>query len=89
MKKTLLLVGLSLTLGFSVQAADDSELREGPCMKILDACKSYIKNNKAKKSLQRDCMQPLLNDEKIEGLSISAEDLKACKSKKAELKQKK
>lgn len=89
MKKALLLIGLSLALGFSANAADDSELRDGPCVKMIDACKSYIKNNSAKKSFYRDCMTPLLNDEKVEGVSISAEDLKACKSKKAELKQKK
>lgn len=89
MKKALFLIGLSLALGLSAQAADDSELRDGPCMKILDSCKSYIKSQTTKKSLYRDCMHPLLNDEKIEGVSISPEDLKACKSKKAELKQKK
>ena len=89
MKKALLLIGLSLALGFAVHASDDTELRDGPCMKILDACKNYIKNQKTKKSLHRDCRIPLLNDEKIEGVNVSEEDLKACKSKKAELKQKK
>jgi hypothetical protein len=89
MKKALLFIGLSFTLGSTAVAADESELRDGPCMKMLDACKAYIKKQPNKKSLYRDCMQPLLNDEKIEGVSINSEDLKACKSKKAELKQKK
>lgn len=89
MKKALFLVGLSLALGLSAQASDDTELRDGPCMKILDACKAYIKANPNKKSVHRHCMLLLLNDEKVEGVSITAEDLKACKSKKAELKQKK
>lgn len=89
MKKILLLVGICMALGLSAQAADETELREGPCMKILETCKTYVKNQKPKKSLYRDCMTPLLNDEKVEGVSVSSEDLKACKSKKAELKQKK
>lgn len=89
MKKALFLIGLSLVLSLSAQASDDTELRDGPCMKILEACKTYIKSQPTKKSRYRDCVTPLLNDEKIEGVNVSPEDLKACKSKKAELKQKK
>jgi hypothetical protein len=89
MKIVLSLIGLSLVISLSAQAVDDTELRDGPCMKILEACKTYIKSQPTKKSRYRDCVTPLLNDEKIEGVSINPEDLKACKTKKAELKQKK
>ncbi len=73
----------------SAFADQDSDLREGPCNKILDACKTYAKISKTKISLYRDCMQPLLNNEKISEIKIDADDLKACQAKKAEIKQKK
>ncbi|MCC2680403.1 MAG: hypothetical protein K0R29_2979 [Pseudobdellovibrio sp.] len=80
---------LALLAGPAAFAGEDSDLREGPCNKILDACKSYAKISKTKISLYRDCMQPLLNNEKISEIKIDAEDLKACQAKKAEIKQKK
>jgi hypothetical protein len=70
-------------------AEPNNELREGPCNKILDACKSYAKTSKTKISLYRDCMQPLLNNEKVAEIKIDADTLKACQAKKAEIKQKK
>ena len=70
-------------------AEQEGELHEGPCNKIQEACKAYVKTSKDKLSLYRDCMQPLLNGQKIENLKIEAEVLKACQLKKAELKQKK
>ena len=84
------LIGIGLSTSSAVSFADDAELREGPCNKITEACKVYIKKAGPKKSLYRDCMQPLLNGEKLEGvLNITESDIKACQVKKAELKQKK
>lgn len=73
----------------TVYANQDSDLSEGPCNQILDACKSYAKTSKTKISLYRDCMQPLLNNEKISEIKIDPDVLKACQAKKAEIKQKK
>lgn len=82
------LCALILTVHFSA-FAEETELQEGPCNKILDACKNYAKISKAKISLYRDCMQPLLKDEKIPEIKIDAAIIKACQAKKAEIKQKK
>jgi hypothetical protein len=89
--KTLLplLFTMMFLSGQASLAEQDNELREGPCNKILDACKNYAKLSKAKISLYRDCMQPLLNNEKISEIKIDAETIKACQAKKAEIKQKK
>ena len=69
--------------------ADESELREGPCNKILEICKDLVKNSSKKLSLYRDCMQPLLNNEKVDNIKVDSAVLKACQEKKAEIKQKK
>lgn len=86
----LTLIGISLSTASVASLAEEAELREGPCNKIMEACKAYIKTAGPKKSLYRDCMQPLLNGEKREGVQgVSESDIKACQAKKAELKQKK
>ena len=85
-----ILIGISLSTLPAVSIADEAELREGPCNKITEACKVYIKKAGPKMSLYRDCRRPLLNGEKLEGvLNITEADIKACQAKKAELKQKK
>ena len=82
----ILAVGLS---SHSALAEEEAELREGPCNKVLEACKAFVKSSKEKKSVYRDCMQPLLKDEKISGIKLDDAVLKSCKLKKAEIKQKK
>lgn len=72
--------------------AEPSEQRESPCIKIMDACKiaGYNKTSIAdKKSLSKDCIQPILNGQKVEGVSVNQSDVDACKAKKNELKIKK
>lgn len=73
-------------------AEETTEHRDGPCIKIMDACKS-AGNNKSgsaeKKSLSKNCIQPLLNGEKVEGVTVNQNDLEACKAKKTEVKLKK
>lgn len=78
------LIGMSLSTLPALSFADDAELREGPCNKITEACKAYIKKAGPKKSLYRDCRLPLLNGEKLEGvLNITEADIKACQAKKS------
>lgn len=75
---------------FALEEAEHSE--GGPCMRLMEACKSagYIKSTLSeKKSLSKDCLQPLLNGKKIEGVVIEQKILDACKAKKAEIKSKK
>lgn len=70
---------------------DTAEVVDGPCMKIMEACKSagYNKASNKKKSLSKDCIQPILSGKAVEGVSVEAADVEACQVKKAELKQKK
>ncbi len=84
----ILLFAASLSSSWAL-AEEEAELREGPCNKVLEACKAYVKSSKEKKSVYRDCMQPLLNNEKNTGIKIDDAVLNACKLKKAEIKQKK
>lgn len=73
-------------------AQDSTEVVDGPCMKIMDACKNagYNKpSSKDKKSLSKDCIQPLLAGKKVEGVNVEAADVAACQAKKSEVKQKK
>ena len=86
---TLIIVG---TLGHLAFAEEVAEHREGPCNKIMEACKEagFSKNaKKGTKSLYRDCLQPLLIGDKVENVKYTDDDLKACQAKKAELKSKK
>jgi hypothetical protein len=79
------LIGISLSTPIF---AEEAELREGPCNKIMEACKAYVKTAGQKKSRYRDCFQPLLKGEKLEGVqNITESDIKACQANKAELKK--
>jgi hypothetical protein len=84
-----LIIALSVFLISNTTFAEEPEIADGPCNKLIEVCKNYIKTSKTKKSLYRDCMQPLLSEKKIEGLNVNSDDLEACRAKKAELKQKK
>lgn len=73
-------------------AAESTEQRDSPCIKIMDACKSagYNKSSSTdKKSLSKNCIQPLLNGQKVEGVNVNQSDIEACKIKKTEIKSKK
>lgn len=91
-----LLFLLKFILVFSMQtqyalAQDTNEHQDGPCIKLMEACKAagYVKALNQKKSLSKDCLQPLLNGQKVEGVSVNPDDIEACKAKKAEVKSKK
>jgi hypothetical protein len=87
--KTALVV---LMLAPNVFGQDNSEQhQDGPCMKLMEACKSagFSKSLNEKKSLSKACLQPLLNGQKVEGVTVNSSDIDACKAKKAEVKSKK
>lgn len=91
MKYAILTTFVILTSQYS-WAAEPTEQRDSPCIKIMDACKiaGYNKSSVAdKKSLSKDCIQPLLNGQKVDGVSVNQSDVDACKAKKNELKIKK
>lgn len=80
---------LSLTLSFSLNA---QEPKNHPCEKIKTACESagFIKgDHKDKKGLYIDCMKPVLEGQSVTGVTITSEDVSACKEKRAKHKEKK
>ncbi len=88
---TSLVTSLALTviLTHNAHSAEAPEGASGPCMKIMEACKAAGYNKlilNEKKSLSKNCLQPLLNEQKVEGVSVDSKDLAACKAKKAEVK---
>ena len=92
MNRILILAILFQLFSPVISAVETTEHHDGPCSKLMEACKAagYNKSNlKDKKSLSKDCMQPLLNDQKVANVKIEEDIVKACKEKKAELKSKK
>lgn len=73
----------------SAFAIESSPHTNGPCAKLVEACKNAGFNQSIlseNKSLSKNCLKPLLNNQKVEGVSVDSKDLEACKSKKTELK---
>lgn len=80
MRKSLLMI-LVLTFGlFSFAQNDESKTKEeGPCKKLMDACKA-ADFAKGGKSLFKDCMQPILAGKSVEKVSVGADIVAACKA---------
>lgn len=76
----------------STFALEATEPTEGACIKIMEACKAAGYNKSLlteKKSLSKNCLQPLLDGQKVEGVTLDSKDIEACKAKKLEVKLKK
>lgn len=93
MTNKLIALSLATLLSLTLHAEDKKEKDTNhPCVKIKTACESagFIKGkHKEKKGLHLDCMKPLLEGKTVEGVSVSSEDISACKTKQAEHKAKK
>ena len=91
MTNKLIALSLASLLSFSLFAAEDA--KNHPCQKIKAACESagFVKNGHKdnKKGLHVDCMKPLLEGQSVTGVTVSADDISACKTKQAEHKAKK
>ena len=87
------IVTLVATALFSVSALanhHDHEPKDGPCLKVKQACEAagFEKGkHKEKKGLMMDCMKPLMHGETVAGVTIAPEDLQACKDKKEHHKE--
>ena len=87
MKKTylgLILICCSLAFG--------QDENSKPCLEIKKACETagFIKGkHKEGKGLFKDCMQKLANGEVVEGVSVSADSIAACKEKRSDRKENK
>lgn len=80
----LFVLAASLVFASTAFSEDDAKTKEeGPCKKVMDACKAadFAKGDHTmKKSLFKDCMQPLLAGQTVAGVTIDAEALTACKA---------
>lgn len=90
MTNKLLVLSLASLLSLNLHA---EEGKNRPCQKIKAACeaagfkKGEHKNDN--KGLHLDCMKPVLDGQTVAGVTVSAEDVAACKVKKVEHKAKK
>ncbi len=99
MKKHIYVLALISLITTLYVYADDAKQEqstpatEGACSKVREACEisEFMKQivDGKKRSLYKDCMQPILNGDKVEGVTVDAVDIKSCNLKKAELKNKK
>lgn len=68
-----------------------SDHTDGPCIKVMDACKAAGYGAKgappAKKSLSKNCIQPLLDGDRLADVTVNEADVTACKAKKQQLKK--
>lgn len=87
MKKSLLTI-LTISFFSYVQA---SESKDHPCKELKAACEAagYVKGgHKEKKGLHVDCLKKLMNGEPVEGVTVAADKISACKEKKEKHKKK-
>ena len=91
--KTILLSALFISFSSYAALADDSaEHQDGPCKKVMDACKEAVDNARIanqKMSIYKDCFQPLMKDQSVPKVSINKADVSACKAKREAHQQKK
>ena len=85
------LFGLALLAVISqpiaAQPADAASSDKHPCETLKKSCESagFIKGgHKTKKGLYKDCMQPLMAGQAVEGVTAPADAVAACKAKKAD-----
>lgn len=79
---TLLLVTTTSLAAFADEASDH---QDGPCKKIMDACKildSAKGDHKQKMGIYKDCFQPLMNGQSVAGVSVEKADVSACNAKR-------
>lgn len=83
---------LIIALSLHLHALETNENSEGACIKVMEACKAAGYNKTLlteKKSLSKNCIQPLLEGQKVQDIIIDPKDIEACKAKKLEIKLKK
>lgn len=78
-------------LELRAQNTPPSDHADGPCIKVMDACKAAGYGAKdappAKKSLSKNCIQPLMDGARPADVAASEADIAACKAKKSQLKK--
>ena len=89
--KIQLLASVVFIFSLCARAEENPEPKEGPCKKLMDACKAadFAKgDHKIKHGLFKDCMQPLLANQSVPGVTIDPQITAACKKIKEAKKTK-
>ncbi|MGZ3688578.1 MAG: hypothetical protein ACXWP5_11415 [Bdellovibrionota bacterium] len=83
-------VGVGLMIAQGAQAKVIVIHKDHPCKKIRVACENanYFRgaHERDGKGLFKDCMKPIMAGKSVEGVTVSADDVAACKAKRAENK---
>ena len=80
-KMILLAVMLSAPAAF---ADNSGGPKDGPCSKIWQACTAagFTKDGAAGKDLRTNCMKPIMDGQSVEGVTVDAANVQACKDMK-------
>ncbi len=81
--KSLLLASV-LVVSASFAHATDGGSEKHPCQALKKACESagFLKgHHKAGKGLYKDCLDKISKGESVPGVTVSTEEVQACKSK--------
>jgi hypothetical protein len=56
-----------------------------PCKSIFEACKSagFVKHGPAGRGMLENCIKPILMGQSVPGVTVSPDDVSACKAKHA------
>ncbi|MBX3710031.1 MAG: hypothetical protein KIT56_09940 [Gammaproteobacteria bacterium] len=67
-----------------VFADDDMSSDSKPCKAIVKSCLDggYTRQKSEGKKFWKDCMKPLVLGQSVKGVSVKAEDVKACRAAK-------
>lgn len=83
---SLLVISFLLPLGFAEAEGGKKkhEAHQGPCAQIVQACRAagFKKGKLEPKRLYKHCVEPLLSGQSVEGVSVSADVIEACRAKK-------
>lgn len=72
-------------VGAAALAKDPQPAKEGPCKKLIDACKTagFSKSDKKdKKGLFKNCIRPVMRGENVADVKVNSADVDACRAKK-------
>jgi hypothetical protein len=86
------ILALSLVFGSIAFAAAETEHQDGPCKKLMDACKTSPfaqGENKQKMGIYKECFLPLVNGQSVSGVAVDKADVEACRAKRAAHQMKK
>jgi len=82
--KQLLVLSAAALVIQPVFANDDMSADEKPCINIVKSCLNggYTEQASEGKQFWKDCMEPLILGKTVSGVTVDANDVKACRTAK-------